>query len=62
MCGIACYIGQKRPITFLINALKKLEYRGYDSAGDASVEEEKINVIKSCGSIKSLDPSKFDTQ
>ncbi|MBR5370049.1 MAG: class II glutamine amidotransferase, partial [Bacilli bacterium] len=35
MCGIIGYIGNKRPENILIDGLKKLEYRGYDSAGIA---------------------------
>ena len=35
MCGIIGYIGEKNPVDILINGLKSLEYRGYDSAGIA---------------------------
>jgi glucosamine--fructose-6-phosphate aminotransferase (isomerizing) len=42
MCGIICYCGQKQAIPILINGLKRLEYRGYDSAGFAVVENGAI--------------------
>ena len=37
MCGIVGYIGDKDPVPILLNGLKRLEYRGYDSAGIASI-------------------------
>lgn len=55
MCGIACYIGKEKQTTFLINALKKLEYRGYDSSGIASVKNNEIKVVKASGNIKNLE-------
>ena len=39
MCGIICYCGKKQAIPILINGLKRLEYRGYDSAGFAVITE-----------------------
>jgi glucosamine--fructose-6-phosphate aminotransferase (isomerizing) len=42
MCGIICYCGKKQAIPILINGLKRLEYRGYDSAGFAVVENGAI--------------------
>ncbi len=57
MCGIACYIGKKRKANFLVSVLKKLEYRGYDSAGIAIVDDEKIKVLKKSGSISNLENS-----
>lgn len=48
MCGIVGYIGQKEAYPVLIEGLKKLEYRGYDSAGIALVndQQDKLNVYK----------------
>lgn len=55
MCGIIGYIGSKNPVDILVNGLKSLEYRGYDSAGIALRNEEDIQVIKSVGKIKDLE-------
>lgn len=55
MCGIIGYIGTKSPIETLINGLKCLEYRGYDSAGIALKEKDQIEVIKSVGKIVNLE-------
>lgn len=55
MCGIIGYIGTKSPIETLINGLKYLEYRGYDSAGIALKEKDQIEVIKSVGKIVNLE-------
>ena len=54
MCGIIGYIGNKRPESILIEGLKKLEYRGYDSAGIALFNNE-IQIIKSVGKISNLE-------
>ena len=55
MCGIVGYVGNKMASQVLINALKKLEYRGYDSAGIASLEGEDIRVRKCKGALKFLE-------
>ena len=55
MCGIVGYIGQKEATPVLINALKKLEYRGYDSAGIAVFDGEDIIVRKAKGALKFLE-------
>ena len=54
MCGIVGYIGEKNASQVLVNALKKLEYRGYDSAGIAVLEEGDILVRKCKGALKFL--------
>ncbi|BBB91428.1 MAG TPA: glutamine--fructose-6-phosphate transaminase (isomerizing) [Methylomusa anaerophila] len=54
MCGIVGYIGANQAASFLLEGLSKLEYRGYDSAGIAVFDGEKINVAKSVGRLNAL--------
>ena len=55
MCGIVGYVGSKSVVPILLDGLKKLEYRGYDSAGVAVIEKNKILVVKSVGKIAKLE-------
>ena len=55
MCGIIGYIGKEHPKEILLNGLKNLEYRGYDSAGIALKNEKEIQIIKSLGKISNLE-------
>ncbi|MBI4848139.1 MAG: glutamine--fructose-6-phosphate transaminase (isomerizing) [Nitrospirae bacterium] len=57
MCGIIGYIGKKNSIPVLINGLKRLEYRGYDSAGIAFFRNDKIEVRRCAGKIRDLEAS-----
>lgn len=54
MCGIVGYVGEKQAANFLLDGLTKLEYRGYDSAGIAVFDGEKINVEKAVGRLAAL--------
>lgn len=60
MCGIVGYIGNKQASQILIKALKKLEYRGYDSAGIAVLDGENILVTKCKGALKFLEKKLAD--
>ncbi len=51
MCGIVGYVGKEACTDILVNALRKLEYRGYDSAGIAVFEDDKIRTVKAKGKI-----------
>ncbi len=55
MCGIVGYIGDKTAAPVLINGLKKLEYRGYDSAGVAVFNKDDLKVVKCKGRLASLE-------
>ena len=54
MCGIVGYVGKKQAKPILINGLQKLEYRGYDSAGIATIESNTIKVVKNKGRVNEL--------
>lgn len=54
MCGIVGYIGPKRAYPILINGLRRLEYRGYDSAGIALLEDGVIQTFKVKGKVANL--------
>jgi glucosamine--fructose-6-phosphate aminotransferase (isomerizing) len=54
MCGIVGYIGPRETVDFLIGGLRRLEYRGYDSAGLATVTKGKLNIRKAAGRIDNL--------
>jgi glutamine---fructose-6-phosphate transaminase (isomerizing) len=55
MCGIVGYVGKKNVISILVDGLKRLEYRGYDSAGVAFWDKEGIRVFKIAGKVAELE-------
>jgi glutamine---fructose-6-phosphate transaminase (isomerizing) len=54
MCGIVGYIGTQAATDILVSGLERLEYRGYDSAGIATVEEGQVNCVKAKGKLFNL--------
>ena len=61
MCGIVGYIGNQNISEILLNGLKELEYRGYDSAGIAILENKKFDIYKAVGKIKNLEEKILST-
>ncbi len=55
MCGIVGYLGDKPAYPILLGGLKRLEYRGYDSAGIATIEEGKLRTAKKQGKVADLE-------
>ena len=61
MCGIVGYIGQNDTYPVLIEGLKKLEYRGYDSAGVALINSQnQLNIYKTKGKVSNLEAMAAD--
>ena len=55
MCGIVGYIGCKQILPILLDGLKKLEYRGYDSAGVSFLSGSELQTVKASGKIVNLE-------
>jgi glucosamine--fructose-6-phosphate aminotransferase (isomerizing) len=60
MCGIVAYIGKKEAYPIILKGLKRLEYRGYDSAGIALINQDKLNVFKKAGKVSNLEEFMLD--
>ncbi|MCK5187470.1 MAG: glutamine--fructose-6-phosphate aminotransferase, partial [Deltaproteobacteria bacterium] len=57
MCGIIGYIGEREAPQILLEGLKRLEYRGYDSAGMAVIDDGKIKIKRNEGKLDQLERS-----
>ena len=55
MCGIVGYVGQKQALEIVVAGLRRLEYRGYDSAGVAVISEGQLEVRKKAGKLANLE-------
>src|SRR5258705_120729 len=62
MCGIVGYIGQKKVSSVILEGLRRLEYRGYDSAGIAVINGSEIKIVRSAGKLRELEESLRLTQ
>src|SRR5947209_19664151 len=54
MCGIVGYVGKQKAVSILLEGLKRLEYRGYDSAGVCILQDRKLDVAKKAGRVENL--------
>lgn len=55
MCGIVAYVGEREALPIIIKGLKRLEYRGYDSAGVALLDKEGLSIYKKKGKVSELE-------
>ena len=55
MCGIVAYVGQQEALPIIIKGLKRLEYRGYDSAGVALIDQKGLSIYKKKGKVSELE-------
>jgi len=59
MCGIIGYVGSDEVVPVLLDGLRRLEYRGYDSAGIAVIGPEKIEILRAAGKLGNLDQKAY---
>ncbi|MGK2945687.1 MAG: glutamine--fructose-6-phosphate transaminase (isomerizing), partial [Desulfuromonadales bacterium] len=55
MCGIVGYIGPRQATSIVLDGLRKLEYRGYDSAGIAALDQGQVNICRAEGKLVNLE-------
>jgi glutamine---fructose-6-phosphate transaminase (isomerizing) len=55
MCGIVAYVGQQEALPIILKGLRRLEYRGYDSAGVALLDEQGLSIYKKKGKVSELE-------
>src|SRR5690606_41790378 len=55
MCGIVGYVGEKNALPIVLKGLKRLEYRGYDSAGVSVLNDSKVLTTKTAGKVTDLE-------
>jgi glucosamine--fructose-6-phosphate aminotransferase (isomerizing) len=60
MCGIVGYVGSREAATLLVDGLRRLEYRGYDSCGIAILNGGAPHVVRAMGRISALEENQFD--
>ena len=55
MCGIVGYIGPRQAAGLLVEGLRRMEYRGYDSAGIATLEDGQVKIVRAVGRVANLE-------